>query len=295
MSIVDEHSSNAIASRSGAPLKFFLLVFALSVPFWLIGAVTGLRILPGLPVSSLGAFCPLMAASILVYRKNKTEGVKELLKKAFDYNRIKAKVWYAPIVLLMPGAMVLTYGLMPLTRAPLPTQQFPVLAAPVMFLAFSIAALGEELGWSGYVIDLMQDRWSALEAGILLGLVWAAWHIVPLAQAHRSPAWIAWWSLFTVASRVLMTMLNPTDKGSTSLASKQYGNKSAASVAQRVCERKEVMNDESKEQLRERLLGDEEARAAISQRAYEIYQQRGGGPGTGRLAASGERNPRCYG
>jgi len=36
------------------------------------------------------------------------------------------------------------------------------------------------------------------------------------------------------------------------------------------------MNGESKEQLRERLLGDEEARAAISQRAYEIYQQRGG-------------------
>ena len=39
------------------------------------------------------------------------------------------------------------------------------------------------------------------------------------------------------------------------------------------------MNDQSKEQLRERLLGDEEARAAISQRAYEIYQQRGGEPG----------------
>jgi hypothetical protein len=59
-----------------------LLVFALSVPFWLIGAASGIQILPGLPVSSLGAFCPLMAASILVYRENKTEGVKELLKRA---------------------------------------------------------------------------------------------------------------------------------------------------------------------------------------------------------------------
>jgi hypothetical protein len=65
-------------------------------------------------------------------------------------------------------------------------------------------------------------------------------------------------------------ILNPTDKGGASLASKQYGNKSAASVAQRVCVRREVMNDESKEQLRQRLLGDKEARAAISQRAYEI-------------------------
>jgi len=52
-----------------SPLKFFLLVFALSIPFWLIGAVTPLQLLPGLPVSSLMAFCPLIAASILVYRE----------------------------------------------------------------------------------------------------------------------------------------------------------------------------------------------------------------------------------
>lgn len=30
------------------------------------------------------------------------------------------------------------------------------------------------------------------------------WHIVPLVQAHRSPAWIAGWCLGTVASRVLI-------------------------------------------------------------------------------------------
>ena len=82
-----------------------------------------------------------------------------------------------------------------------------------MFLAFFVAALGEELGWSGYVIDPMQDRWNALQASILLGLVWAAWHWVPLVQAHRSAAWIAWWSLNTVALRVLIVWLyNNTGK-----------------------------------------------------------------------------------
>ncbi len=102
---------------------------------------------------------------------------------------------------------------MRLMGLPLPTPQFPVLAAPVMFLAFFVAALGEELGWSGYAIDPMQDRWNALQASILLGLVWATWHIVPLVQAHRSPAWIAWWCLFTVASRVLIVWLyNNTGK-----------------------------------------------------------------------------------
>ena len=194
-------------------LPFFLLVFALSLPFWLVGAVTGLQLLPGLPVGALQAFCPLVAASILVYRENKTAGWKKLLKRAFDCKRVEAKVWYVPVVLLMPGVAVLAYGVMRVMGWPLPPPQLPVLAAPGILLAFFITALGEELGWSGYATDPMQARWNALQAGILLGVVWAAWHIVPLVQAHRSAAWIAWWSLGTVATRVLIVWLyNNTGK-----------------------------------------------------------------------------------
>jgi len=47
----------------------------------------------------------------------------------------------------------------------------------------------------------------------MLGLVWAAWHIIPLVQTHRSRAWIAWWCLGTVAIRVTMVWLyNNTGK-----------------------------------------------------------------------------------
>jgi uncharacterized protein len=63
---VDKDSSDTLAAQGRSPLTFFLLVFALSVPFWLMGAVTGLELLPGLPVSSLMACCPLLAALILV-------------------------------------------------------------------------------------------------------------------------------------------------------------------------------------------------------------------------------------
>jgi len=198
---------NTSSSIRRSPLIFFLLAFTLSIPFWLVGAVTGLQLLPGLPVSSLMVLGPLMAALILVYRENKTMGVTELLKRSFDHKRIRAKVWYAPIVLLMPGVMALEYGLLRLMGSPIPAPQFPVLMALVMFLVAFIAALSEELGWMGYAIDPMQNRSNALYASILLGLVWSAWHFVPLMQAGRSPAWIAWWCLFTVASRVLIVWL----------------------------------------------------------------------------------------
>ena len=203
-----------IPSRRRSPLKFFLLVFALSLPFLLAGPLVGYQLVPGVPVTALiVVFCPSIAAIILVYRESKTAGVRDLLKRSFDYKRIKAKIWYAPMLLLMPVVTISSYGWMRWMWAPLPIPQVPVIATMAMSLAIFILALGEELGWSGYAIDPMQDRWGALPASILLGLVWALWHIVPLVQVHRSPAWIAWWCLGTVAARVLMVWLyNNTGK-----------------------------------------------------------------------------------
>jgi uncharacterized protein len=186
---------------------FFVLAFAVSLPFWLIGAATGARLLPGLPVSSLMAVCPAIAAAILVYRATGTTGVRRLLGRSFDQGRIRAKAWWAPILLLMPGVTVLAYGLMLLTGASLPPPELPVLMLPAMLLAFLASALGEELGWSGYAIDPLQERWDALRAAILLGTVSAAWHGVPLLQAGRSATWIAWWCLFTVSGRVLVVWI----------------------------------------------------------------------------------------
>jgi membrane protease YdiL (CAAX protease family) len=194
-------------------LKFFLLVFGLSIPFWLLGAMSDRQLLPGLSVSALMAFCPMVAALMLVYRVNKTAGVTELLRRSFDFKRIKATGWYAPILLLMPGVNVVVYGLMRWMDIPLPAPQFPILAALLMFLAFFVGALGEELGWSGYVLDPLQARWSAIQASFILGAVTVIWHIVPLLLVHRSPTWIAWWSLYAIAARILIVWLyNNTGK-----------------------------------------------------------------------------------
>lgn len=82
-----------------------------------------------------------------------------------------------------------------------------------MSLVFFIMALGEELGWSGYIIDPMQERWGALTASVLLGAVWAIWHIPGLVQLGQSPAVIAWGCLNMVAMRVLIVWLyNNTGK-----------------------------------------------------------------------------------
>ena len=200
-------------TTAGSPPKFFALVFALSGPFWLIGAVTDLQLMPGLSVSALAAFCPALAASFLVFRANGSAGVTELLRRSFDFERIRSKRWYAAIFLLMPGVSVAVCLLMRWMHLPLPAPQFSILAALLMFAAFFVGALGEELGWSGYAVDPLQDRWNALAASLVLGLVGIFWHLVPLLLSHRSPTWIAWWCVYAVAARVLMVWLyNNTGK-----------------------------------------------------------------------------------
>lgn len=198
---------NTVTSNKKSPLKFFLLVFVLFIPFLVLGAMTRLMLLPGLPIAALGFICPVIAAIILEYRENKGAGVRALLKRSFDFRRIKVKTWYIPLLLLYPIALVLSFFVIRLSGTHLPAPFITLQSTLILFVVFFIAALGEELGWSGYTIDPMQERWGALKASILLGLVWAAWHYVPLVQANRSVMWITWWTLYTVASRVIMVWL----------------------------------------------------------------------------------------
>lgn len=203
-----QHKATLIKSQSAkSPLAFFVLVFIFAIPFWVIGGVTGLQLLPGLPIAALMAVCPGLAALILVYRENRSTGVKMLLKRAFDYKRITVKVWYAPILLLMPLVLVMSFGVIRLSGTLLPVPSIPILPTMIMCVAFFIGALGEELGWSGYATDPIQNRLSALQASIVLGLIWAVYHFIGLAQTQRSVTWIAWWSLGTVALRVIMVWL----------------------------------------------------------------------------------------
>jgi len=64
--------------------------------------------------------------------------------------------------------------------------------------------LGEELGLTGYAIDPMQQRYSALKSGIFLGLVQAGYHLPGfIISGYYSSEWIFWHVLYTLAGRVL--------------------------------------------------------------------------------------------
>lgn len=46
------------------------------------------------------------------------------------------------------------------------------------FLArfFAGGGLGEELGWRGFMLPVLQDRWGPIRASLVVGLAWGVWH-----------------------------------------------------------------------------------------------------------------------
>ncbi|MBC6430634.1 CPBP family intramembrane metalloprotease [Nostoc sp. HG1] len=203
-------------SSNKSPLKFFLLVFALAIPLWVIGTMVKVKGLPlDVPVTDfIAAFIPLIAACILVYKEEGTIGIKSLLKRVFDFSRIRQKIWYLPVIFLMPIIYLLIYGVMHLFRLPLPIGvEIPFLKNAVMSVAFFILATGEEVGWSGYAVDALQERWSALTTAIIVGLVWAILHYPSIIQQGHDLIWIAWATLGLVGMRILIVWLyNNTGK-----------------------------------------------------------------------------------
>ena len=88
-----------------------------------------------------------------------------------------------------------------------------ILTISLFFIAFFIGAIGEEIGWSGYVTNPLQNKFGALKASIILGFMWAIWHIIPYFQANQTSIWIFWQCITTVFLRIIMVWLfNNTGK-----------------------------------------------------------------------------------
>ena len=193
--------------HTGLPWDFLALVFALSVPLWAFGG----RPLPlpiNLPASALTTFVPATAAAILVYRRAGSSGVKSLISRAWDFKRITRNVWYVPALLLAPSIYVLSFAVMRVLGLPLPQPvSISLLAAPVFFVMFLISGAGEELGWTAYATEPVQRRWGMVQAGLILGVLWAIWHAIPFVQTRESAGWIVWQSMKTVAMRMVIVWL----------------------------------------------------------------------------------------
>ena len=210
------------------PLKYFVIAFAFTWLFWWLAALGARDVIPALPgLTALGAFGPLVAAVILTAQESGRAGLRSLLSRVVRWR--VAPIWYA-VALLGPlaitlAAMVLevaVLGVQPpslgVLIGELPSTVLTILVNGVYMLIF--VTLGEEVGWRGYALPALQARYSALLASLILGMVWALWHLPVFFNPDTSYSNLPFFLFlpFIVLVAVLITWLFNSTGGSVLMA-----------------------------------------------------------------------------
>ena len=165
---------------------------------------------------SLIAFSPLVSAALLRLLNRESwenAGLKLRLQEQ--------KAWYGfgvgfPILVIgsiLLLSILLGTGSVTYTSSTLISA---LKLAGITFVPMFIASIGEEFGWRGVALPLLQRKMSPFWAGLTLGIIWAAWHIPAFllsGTAHSAWSFVPFFG-GVVAISVTLTPLFNSARGS---------------------------------------------------------------------------------
>jgi membrane protease YdiL (CAAX protease family) len=180
------------------------------VDLWAAAASHGWAAAPPPILPLLVGYGFVVAAVLVTGVIDGRDGVLALLRRFLVW-RVGVR-WYL-VVLLGPVAIYLAAVSLhvalggslgePLVHRILPGMSL-ALALPIFFL-FDVTTNGEEIGWRGYALPRLQARYGALAASLVIGAVWAFWHLPKLLN-DGGPGYPIWLFLLeTIAKAVLFT------------------------------------------------------------------------------------------
>jgi membrane protease YdiL (CAAX protease family) len=169
----------------GNPWLFFGVTYLLTWSFWVAAIALGVRFdsAAGLALLLVGLTGPGIAGIGFVYLVYDERGREDFWNRVTQVRRIGVEwllvVLLIPVVVTLVAAVVETLLGGPGARFGEGVREFgvnPLSILPALFFA-TLPPILEELGWRGYALDRLQLNWSALSASLILGVVWAAWHL----------------------------------------------------------------------------------------------------------------------
>ena len=81
-------------------------------------------------------------------------------------------------------------------------QTLPLLAVVGVF-GGCVAALGEEIGWRGFLVPVLAQRFGFVQTALISGTIWAAWHVPLIVFGDYNGGTPAWYSVMCFAAGVL--------------------------------------------------------------------------------------------
>lgn len=227
---------SGIRSESHRPISliwFFAATFGLSWVFWIPAAVLFTRNDSGaspffspelILLQTLGAAGPSIVAYWMLRRSGSSDAARPILDR-YKIWRV-GYAWYFIAALFVPVIQLAGHLIGgALSGGDLIDQSSPlgemladvgVVGAVALFPLIVIAQLPsspllEEFGWRGFALPRLQDRYSALTASLILGLLWGIWHL-PLTLAYGDP--VVPFLLQIIAISVIITWVFNNTRGS---------------------------------------------------------------------------------
>lgn len=163
------------------------------------------------PLFVLAVYAPAFAAVMVVVRHSGAAGLSRFLTRLLRWRCHPA--WYAFLLFGVPALMFAGWAM---KGAPSPVFDAP---ANSMIAALAVAlVLGpmEELGWRGVALPLLQQRMVPIWAGLVLGGIWALWHVPAfLASGTPQSGWsFGPYAVAVVSVSVIMTGITNASRGS---------------------------------------------------------------------------------
>jgi uncharacterized protein len=207
---------------------FFVLAFAITWVVWVPRAAASQGLLASdLPIviGEVWSWGPAIAALLAASLTGGRAAVRELGTRLVRW-RVGWQ-WYL-VVLVGPAAFsFVVAGLYTLllggswsAAAPQAFDRGVLTLVPFFVVLALTDGVGEEVGWRGYALPRLLARHSAFAASLLLGVLWALWHL-PLFWTegyplYQSPIWLLFVDL--PAQAVIYTWIFQHTRGSVLLA-----------------------------------------------------------------------------
>jgi membrane protease YdiL (CAAX protease family) len=205
---------------------FFVLAFAITWVVWIPRAFDASW---AQEIGAVWTYGPAVAAVAAAYITGRRGGVRELGHRVVSW-RIGIG-WYVVIVVgpfflavLESAVTTLILGGSWANRLP-PVFSEPATASLILLLILTLTdGLGEEVGWRGFALPQML-RGNAVVASLILGLLWAAWHLPLFWTDGAALEDSAVWALFLrlPATAVIYTWIFQHTRGSVVAAALLHG------------------------------------------------------------------------
>jgi membrane protease YdiL (CAAX protease family) len=150
---------------------FVILTYAISAPFEYMAIVAGSMGAAGGLYALGGMWSPGIAAFItaLVFRK-------EVGSFGWRWGKTRYQIWsiLIPFLYCLIGyGLVWLFGLGGLMSDQIPRR---LTHLAIGFSIGCVAALGEEIGWSGFLVPELAKSYGFTTAALTRGIVWSVWH-----------------------------------------------------------------------------------------------------------------------